>query len=1163
MLCTCSWQSVSALTINPPSRTFPREGGGAAIIIIAGETENWTAVANSPWLNVTPTKSGKGSGTVTYLVSANLTADQRVGQIRINTNIHTIYQSGYEATVLPVNATYERAGGAGAVSVTVPAGVSWTAVTNAPWISLNGRGSGLGNGTISYSVSAFLGTGSRTGTISIAGKVFTITQNGVSIALSPEEARVDDRSNLILFSVTALSSQKWTVIPNDSWISVITPGTGSGDSAVTLAVGENPSYQQRIGTVTVGSATLRVIQEGNRAPTLAIDPPTATAGAAGAFGLIAVSATPDAPWAAQSTVPWLTITEGGNGAGSGNIRYVVSANPTTGDRVGQIAVLPSPQRPTADLSRALVGHFPGQETGNRIGRAGNLSGPLEFVSNEAFVNGLLSRHDPGFTFSFWFKPTYLGRVNRLVEFSSTNGVTFTLYSKEDNRLYVQAKFPDSGKDQVIASDYIVNNEGFQHLTGILAADHGFALYLDKVKILQANFGSSPIPSSAGGDKVAFGRTSLPTLGAYAGSISNVRLYHRSLSLEELVLLCDLENSGKQMTYYDGTLPRDAGRFSHYTFADNGFDGTARGLTAYVGDLLPSDDRFGRSDMALSLVNTISLPTPPQAFGGNDVGINLWVKLSGVSNGNVVGREGGGLETRIACVPGGLELSVPEVGYKSFIEKDYDKDQWHMVTLCADLERAFFSPPFHYIVYRHRVYFDGELVLSSGDIGFGNPSAAVRDLRFWGKGGAMGAVWVGGVNPGLSGVTDLDDATVFDKKLTAAEVLELYESTRPSVAVHTVFQTPAQGSLSSTSDRYAAAGGTGSIRLSIPGGVSWSARSNVPWITIISAPDVAGSADVSFRIADNPTVYPREGTITIAGLTYKAIQDGRNHAVDQSAFSFGPDGGLGIFNLSTEVNAAWRTVASDSWITVVQGQSGTGPSAVMIVTSPYSSPTGYRSGTVTIGSSVVQVTQIGYEASVDPLVQAVPAGGSQNSVQVQVPIGAVWEAVSRTPWITLIGGQSRSGSGELSYIVAGNSGGPRSGTIIIAGKEVTISQPGSPADDINNNGIPDSWELANLGNLNSAATADVDGDGFSNYVEWRYGTNPRGAASRPDVSVTIHRAVEVQFGTVPGVVYELDSSTDLSSWTRVGSSVVGDGRVSSEFFRGDQSSTYYRVKLRNP
>jgi hypothetical protein len=49
-------------------------------------------------------------------------------------------------------------------------------------------------------------------------------------------------------------------------------------------------------------------------------------------------------------------------------------------------------------------------------------------------------------------------------------------------------------------------------------------------------------------------------------------------------------------------------------------------------------------------------------------------------------------------------------------------------------------------------------------------------------------------------------------------------------------------------------------------------------------------------------------------------------------------------------------------------------------------------------------------------------------------------------------------------------------------------------DSDGDGLPDSWELANFGNLNQTATGDADGDGVSNFQEFLDGTNPTNAAS---------------------------------------------------------------------
>ena len=68
----------------------------------------------------------------------------------------------------------------GTESVTASSGCTWTAVSNASWITITSNSSVTGNGKVSYLVSANYGTTSRTGTMTIAGKKFTVTQSGSS-----------------------------------------------------------------------------------------------------------------------------------------------------------------------------------------------------------------------------------------------------------------------------------------------------------------------------------------------------------------------------------------------------------------------------------------------------------------------------------------------------------------------------------------------------------------------------------------------------------------------------------------------------------------------------------------------------------------------------------------------------------------------------------------------------------------------------------------------------------------------------------------------------------------------------------------------------------------------------------------------------------------------
>lgn len=83
-------------------------------------------------------------------------------------------------SISPTSASVAAAGGTGTVSVTATAGCTWSAVSNATFITVTGGSSGTGNGTVSYSVAANGATTSRTGTITIAGQTFTVTQAGTT-----------------------------------------------------------------------------------------------------------------------------------------------------------------------------------------------------------------------------------------------------------------------------------------------------------------------------------------------------------------------------------------------------------------------------------------------------------------------------------------------------------------------------------------------------------------------------------------------------------------------------------------------------------------------------------------------------------------------------------------------------------------------------------------------------------------------------------------------------------------------------------------------------------------------------------------------------------------------------------------------------------------------
>ncbi|MBL8216283.1 MAG: pre-peptidase C-terminal domain-containing protein [Bryobacterales bacterium] len=79
--------------------------------------------------------------------------------------------------------SFPSTGGATVVSVTASANTcAWTASTSASFVSITGGISGTGNGTVTFTVSANTAPTARSGTLTIAGRTFTVSQAGAPVS---------------------------------------------------------------------------------------------------------------------------------------------------------------------------------------------------------------------------------------------------------------------------------------------------------------------------------------------------------------------------------------------------------------------------------------------------------------------------------------------------------------------------------------------------------------------------------------------------------------------------------------------------------------------------------------------------------------------------------------------------------------------------------------------------------------------------------------------------------------------------------------------------------------------------------------------------------------------------------------------------------------------
>jgi hypothetical protein len=187
-------------------------------------------------------------------------------------------------------------------------------------------------------------------------------------------------------------------------------------------------------------------------------------------------------------------------------------------------------------------------------------------------------------------------------------------------------------------------------------------------------------------------------------------------------------------------------------------------------------------------------------------------------------------------------------------------------------------------------------------------------------------------------------------------------------------------LSETSQGFPAAGGSRSFTLTAPAGCSWTASvNNASWITLTSATSGAGSAAVSFSVANNTTAIPRSGTMTAGGQTYTVSQAAAacTYTIIPSSLGFGRTGGTNSVYVDTLQGCAWNASSPAAWITLASSPNGIGPANVLFNVAV--NPGATRSATLSIAGKTVAVTQAGPDARAPYGHVDVPANNSTGVV----------------------------------------------------------------------------------------------------------------------------------------------------------------------------------------
>jgi hypothetical protein len=261
---------------------FGVSGGNGSFEVAATPGCGWLAVASASWVRITDPAGGNGTGSrrVSFTVDANAGAGARTAAITVGAKTYTVTQAGtaecdYAVAPVEVKACMS-VGYITTITVTTPAGCPWTSSTPASWISITSGASGLGPGTITFSMTNNFDA-ARQANVEVrwptptAGQNVRVLQAGCLYGVSRDTMDVPAAGGDFFFDVVSQSTDTncggplqngcmWSAASNASWVTVLSSMPKYGDDRVSFRVAANGTGSARTTTIVVRDRTVTIRQ---------------------------------------------------------------------------------------------------------------------------------------------------------------------------------------------------------------------------------------------------------------------------------------------------------------------------------------------------------------------------------------------------------------------------------------------------------------------------------------------------------------------------------------------------------------------------------------------------------------------------------------------------------------------------------------------------------------------------------------------------------------------------------------------------------------------------------------------------------------------------------------------------------------------------------------
>ncbi|MFN0165697.1 MAG: BACON domain-containing protein [Bryobacteraceae bacterium] len=305
-----------------------------------------------------------------YLIEATTFGAGETGAYTLQVDVQSSCSYSISPTLRAVDANLNN----GAIAITTSPGCTWSASSNAGWISITSAGNGAGSGSVDYSAQANTSPSPRSGTITVAGQTFTLTQSGTSGVCVPSNISIGQSVSGALGPGDCASLYRGSGYFGDRYYLVGTAGqqiridltSADFDAYLYLAapngipVAEDDdsggSTNARIppaGTFTLPSSGVYVIEAtgfyaGSTGAyslqltgggcSYSLSASSHQAAVSGGSGSVSVTAANGCAWTATGGPAWVTITGGSSGSGNGTVHFTVAPNPGALSRSGTLQV---------------------------------------------------------------------------------------------------------------------------------------------------------------------------------------------------------------------------------------------------------------------------------------------------------------------------------------------------------------------------------------------------------------------------------------------------------------------------------------------------------------------------------------------------------------------------------------------------------------------------------------------------------------------------------------------------------------------------------------------------------------------------------------------------------------------------------------------------------